>query len=77
MLIIKTKTDQIEVLKEMVLRTHPYDVPEFIALPIEHGSEPYLKWIEKQVGEPDPSSIEAKQKNVDRNSSSVADVGSD
>ncbi|KAI1697286.1 cutA1 divalent ion tolerance protein domain-containing protein [Ditylenchus destructor] len=53
MLIIKTKTDQLDRLKEMVLREHPYDVPEFITLPIEHGSEPFLKWVSKQVGSHD------------------------
>lgn len=62
MLIIKTKTDKIEAVKESVLKDHSYDVPEFISLPvifrfllnmlyfqIEQGSEPYLKWIEDQV----------------------------
>ncbi|KAI1712602.1 cutA1 divalent ion tolerance protein [Ditylenchus destructor] len=53
MLIIKTRTDQLDRLKEMVLTEHPYDVPEFIALPIEHGSEPFLKWVSKQVGSHD------------------------
>jgi len=74
MLIIKTKTEHLDGLKESVLRSHPYDVPEFISLPIEHGSEPYLKWIEKQVGP-----ISAKEKSKEHSSSSNPSdvVGSD
>jgi uncharacterized protein involved in tolerance to divalent cations len=37
MLIIKTKTDQLEELKNAIVKKHPYDVPEFISLPIENG----------------------------------------
>uniref|UniRef100_A0AC34PY65 Divalent-cation tolerance protein CutA n=1 Tax=Panagrolaimus sp. JU765 TaxID=591449 RepID=A0AC34PY65_9BILA len=51
LLIIKTKTSELERLKADVLKNHPYEVPEFISLPIESGSEPYLKWINEQVGE--------------------------
>uniref|UniRef100_A0AC34FQQ6 Divalent-cation tolerance protein CutA n=1 Tax=Panagrolaimus sp. ES5 TaxID=591445 RepID=A0AC34FQQ6_9BILA len=49
LLILKTKTSELDRLKEHVLKNHPYDVPEFISLPIESGSEPYLKWINEQV----------------------------
>ena len=49
MLIIKTGTDRLPALKEAVLKQHPYEVPEFISLPIEQGSEPYLKWIREQT----------------------------
>jgi len=49
MLIIKTKTEAIDSLKTEVLSIHPYEVAEFISLPIEQGSEPYMKWIEGQV----------------------------
>uniref|UniRef100_A0A914CYP5 G-protein coupled receptors family 1 profile domain-containing protein n=2 Tax=Acrobeloides nanus TaxID=290746 RepID=A0A914CYP5_9BILA len=51
LLIIKTKSDQLENLKSSIVKIHPYEVPEFISLPIETGSDPYLKWIENQVGE--------------------------
>ncbi|CAD5234585.1 unnamed protein product [Bursaphelenchus xylophilus] len=49
MLIIKTKTESLNQLKESVLRQHPYAIPEIIAMPIEQGHEPYLEWINKQV----------------------------
>uniref|UniRef100_A0A7E4ZWH1 Divalent-cation tolerance protein CutA n=1 Tax=Panagrellus redivivus TaxID=6233 RepID=A0A7E4ZWH1_PANRE len=50
LLIIKTKNSSLECLKDHILKNHPYDVPEFISLPIESGSEPYLNWINEQVG---------------------------
>lgn len=34
MLIIKTKTDQIDELKKSIIKNHPYEVPEFICLPV-------------------------------------------
>jgi periplasmic divalent cation tolerance protein len=43
---------QREVLDELVRRVqalHSYDVPEIIALPVVGGSEPYLRWIEREV----------------------------
>ncbi|CAK5073714.1 unnamed protein product [Meloidogyne enterolobii] len=49
LLIIKTEADRLVQLEEIVNKIHPYDVPEFIVLPIEKGSEPYLKWIYKQT----------------------------
>jgi periplasmic divalent cation tolerance protein len=53
LLIIKAKNDHIDLLKKAVLANHPYDVPEFISLPIEKGSEAYLKWMNDQIGSPD------------------------
>ncbi|KAE9549005.1 hypothetical protein FO519_007778 [Halicephalobus sp. NKZ332] len=50
LLIVKTKTTELERLRDHVIKNHPYEVPEFISLPIESGSEPYLKWINEQVG---------------------------
>ncbi|CAG9539135.1 unnamed protein product [Cercopithifilaria johnstoni] len=49
LLVIKTKSAALDALKAKVLSMHPYKVPEFIALPIESGSESYLQWIDKQV----------------------------
>ena len=36
-------------MQKAILRLHPYEVPEFINLPVEGGSEAYLKWIGDQV----------------------------
>jgi periplasmic divalent cation tolerance protein len=34
-----------------ILRLHPYQVPEILALPIIAGSETYLKWLDNEVQE--------------------------
>ena len=45
LLIVKTRTDLFDRLKERVQTLHGYDVPEIIAVPIAAGSESYLEWI--------------------------------
>jgi uncharacterized protein involved in tolerance to divalent cations len=32
-----------------VVKNHPYDTPEFVALELEHGTEKYLSWISSSV----------------------------
>ena len=44
-LVIKTSRLRLDALWERVRTLHPYDVPEFIVLPIVDGSEAYLRWI--------------------------------
>ena len=43
--IIKTARERVPALWERLRSLHPYDVPEFIMLPIVDGNEAYLKWI--------------------------------
>lgn len=52
LLVIKTRTDVLDDVREAVVAEHPYEVPEFIALPIVAGHEPYLEWIQVSVGGP-------------------------
>lgn len=49
LLIIKTRTDRLDLLIERVREVHPYDLPEIIALPIVGGSAPYLDWIGEET----------------------------
>lgn len=44
-LLLKTSRDRIAALWERVRALHPYDVPEFIVLPIVDGNDAYLRWI--------------------------------
>uniref|UniRef100_A0A914H1B3 Divalent-cation tolerance protein CutA n=1 Tax=Globodera rostochiensis TaxID=31243 RepID=A0A914H1B3_GLORO len=41
--------ERLEQLRELVMKLHPYEVPEFVALPVEYGSEPYLRWVSDQI----------------------------
>ena len=43
--IIKTSKDRVVALWERVRELHPYDVPEFVVLPIVDGNDAYLRWI--------------------------------
>jgi periplasmic divalent cation tolerance protein len=42
---IKTSKDRVISLWERVRELHPYEVPEFIVLPIVDGNDAYLRWI--------------------------------
>ncbi|MBK9517030.1 MAG: divalent-cation tolerance protein CutA [Anaeromyxobacter sp.] len=45
LLVLKTTRDRFEALRDEVLRLHPYDVPEVLALPVEAGAARYLAWV--------------------------------
>ena len=49
-LVIKTTGEAADALFEIIRARHPYEVPEFIVLPIVDGSEDYLRWVERSVG---------------------------
>ena len=47
-MVVKSRADLFEgQLVPEVLKIHPYDVPEIIALPILFGSRSYMEWIEE------------------------------
>ena len=49
MLIGKTETGLIEIIKQRVTMLHSYEVPEIIFLSITNGAEPYLNWIRESI----------------------------
>jgi periplasmic divalent cation tolerance protein len=44
-LVMKTTADKVEALSAALVGAHPYDLPEFIVLPIASGSPAYLNWL--------------------------------
>jgi periplasmic divalent cation tolerance protein len=44
-LIIKTTRDRTLALWDRVRELHPYEVPEFVVVPIVDGNDAYLRWI--------------------------------
>ncbi len=44
-LLIKTKAAVLERLEARLKELHPYELPEFIALPVIAGSAAYLRWL--------------------------------
>ncbi|WP_434113720.1 divalent-cation tolerance protein CutA [Methylocaldum sp. GT1TLB] len=47
LLLMKTETASLEALEVFVREKHPYELPEFIAVSILHGSTAYLDWISR------------------------------
>jgi periplasmic divalent cation tolerance protein len=43
--IIKTSRERIAALWDRIRELHPYEVPEFVVLPILDGSDAYLRWL--------------------------------
>ena len=48
--VIKTSRLRLDALWERVRALHPYEVPEFIVLPIVDGNDAYLRWIGDSTG---------------------------
>jgi periplasmic divalent cation tolerance protein len=51
-LLIKTSRARVAPLWERVRALHPYDVPEFIVLPIADGNAAYLEWLGESTSRP-------------------------
>ena len=49
LLIMKTVEERVPELREALLSRHPYDVPEFIVLPIDAVEGPYRDWLIEAV----------------------------
>lgn len=43
--VLKTSRERVVLLWERVRDLHPYDVPEFVVLPVIDGNDAYLRWI--------------------------------
>ena len=44
-LVIKTAAARVAALWDRLRDLHPYDVPEFVVIPIVDGNQAYLNWI--------------------------------
>jgi periplasmic divalent cation tolerance protein len=49
LLIIKTTAERFPAVRDSIRELHSYDLPECIAVSVEDGSLPYLKWLEESV----------------------------
>jgi periplasmic divalent cation tolerance protein len=45
LILFKTAATNLPELEACVLRNHPYDTPEFVALRLDQGNERYLEWL--------------------------------
>jgi len=51
LIVLKTTTSCLSKLEQVILKNHPYDTPEFIALPLRGGNQRYLAWLDESVHE--------------------------
>ena len=49
-LIVKTRSALLVPLTERVIALHPYEIPCVVALPVNQGHEPFLRWIDAATG---------------------------
>jgi len=49
LMLIKTRQELFENVKNCIIENHTYELPEIIMLPIENGLEGYLSWINTQT----------------------------
>lgn len=47
LLIIKTRAELFEQVKQAILGLHSYKIPEIISLPITHALDDYVRWIDE------------------------------
>ena len=48
-LVIKTRAERLDALQGRFKTLHPYEVPEFLVLPVSAGSDSYLDWVRRSV----------------------------
>ena len=48
-LIIKTNLEQQNAIESRISALHSYELPEFLVIPFQGGSEVYLQWLGQQV----------------------------
>jgi periplasmic divalent cation tolerance protein len=49
MMIMKTARYKFAEIEALVKQLHTYQLPEIIAVPIDHGSQEYLNWIQESI----------------------------
>lgn len=49
MLVIKSRVDLVNELRDEITRLHTYEVPEIVTVPITSGSAAYLAWMDKEL----------------------------
>ena len=48
-LVVKTTVSRLKALERWVKARHPYEIAEFVCLPVSSGSKEYLSWLAEQA----------------------------
>jgi periplasmic divalent cation tolerance protein len=49
LLLIKSRSDRFDALRSAIVKGHPYELPEVVAVAIDTGLTSYLRWIDTCV----------------------------
>ncbi len=55
LVLMKSSQELFARLSETIKKTHSYDVPEILAVPIVEGFQPYLKWLNSVLAQHEES----------------------
>jgi periplasmic divalent cation tolerance protein len=47
--LIKTREKMFSKVEAAIIKLHPYETPEIIAVPIVQGSKEYLNWLDEEI----------------------------
>jgi len=47
---IKTRLGRYAAVEAAIVARHPYELPEILAVPVQHGLLRYLRWIDAETG---------------------------
>ncbi len=47
--VIKTTRDRVAAVKARLLELHSYDLPEFVVVAVDEGSDAYVRWVADQT----------------------------
>ena len=50
LIVLKTTAGNLAALERLIVAEHPYDTPEFVALPVARVNRRYLSWWNQSVG---------------------------
>lgn len=50
LLLVKTRADRVDAVKDFLAEQHSYDTPECVAVPVVDGLPAYLAWLDESVG---------------------------
>ena len=48
--VMKTVRGMVDLLRTRMATLHPYEVPEFLVIPADDGSDAYLEWVRRCTG---------------------------
>lgn len=48
-LVVKTVRPRVDAVRALVRQLHPYELPEFVVVPVDGGDEAYLAWLRSEA----------------------------